>query len=261
MSGLAGRTVVNTRATHQAAELDAQLQASGALSVPYPCIALTPPEDSAPLDAALRDLANGVYEGLVLTSTNTVLVLAWRLQALGLQLTANALRVAAVGPATAQAAEHLLGVAVQTVPDEHVAEALAEAMGAVAGMDVLLPQSALAANTLARTLASSGAYVTEVDAYTMGIGSGGVELLPMLHAGKIDAVTLSSGSTARNLLERLAREGGDLKALEGLCIACIGPKTADAARELGLSVAVVPNDYTLEALVAALDTYFEAHSD
>ena len=261
MSGLAGRTVVNTRAAHQAAELDALLQARGALAVPYPCIALSPPEDSAELDAALRDLAGGVYDGLVLTSANTVLVLAWRLQALALQLEPGKFKVAAVGPATAHAAEQLLGLTAQTVPDEYVAEALAEAMQPVSGQNVLLPQSALATGALARDLAANGARVTEIDAYTMGIGSGGVDLLPMLRAGKIDAITLTSGSTARNLLARLADEGGDISALDGVCIGCIGPKTADTARALGLHVAVTPADYTLDGLTAALDAHFAVRID
>jgi uroporphyrinogen-III synthase len=260
MSRLAGRTIVNTRAPHQAAELDQRLAERGALTVPYPCIALATPDDTTELDAALRGLAIGAFDGLVLTSANTVQVLAERVRALGLHLEPGKVRVAAVGPATAQAAGELLGLGAQTVPEEYVAEALADALHPSAGLKLLLPQSALAADTLLHALAAHGAQVTGLDAYTMRLGSGGVNLLPLLRDGKIDAVTLTSGSTAQNLLERLALEGGDLSALEGVVIACIGPKTADSARSLGLAVTVTPDDYTLDGLVQALDAYFAAEN-
>jgi len=60
---LAGKRVVNTRAAHQAAELDDLLRGRGAVPVSYPCIAIAPPADPAPLDAALRDAAAGASTG------------------------------------------------------------------------------------------------------------------------------------------------------------------------------------------------------
>ena len=43
MSALAGRVVVVTRAEHQAAALEALLQAEGATVYRYPCLAIAPP--------------------------------------------------------------------------------------------------------------------------------------------------------------------------------------------------------------------------
>jgi len=45
---------------------------------------------------------------------------------------------------------------------------------------------------------------------------------------------------------------GGTKALQRPLIACIGPITADTARELGLRVDVMAREYTVEGLVAAL---------
>jgi uroporphyrinogen-III synthase len=39
-------------------------------------------------------------------------------------------------------------------------------------------------------------------------------------------------------------------------VACIGPVTAQTAGELGLTVAVEPEEYTIPALVEALGAYF-----
>ncbi len=78
-SALAGKRIVVTRAANQADELDDLLRSRGAEPLPYPCIAIAPPTDTGPLDAALRDLVAGEFTWLVLTSRNAVVVLAERL--------------------------------------------------------------------------------------------------------------------------------------------------------------------------------------
>jgi uroporphyrinogen-III synthase len=40
-------------------------------------------------------------------------------------------------------------------------------------------------------------------------------------------------------------------------IAAIGPVTADAARSLGMNVAIVPKKHTVSALVEAIAAYFK----
>ncbi|MCA9871777.1 MAG: uroporphyrinogen-III synthase, partial [Anaerolineae bacterium] len=84
VSGLAGKRIVVTRAAEQAGDLDELLRERGATPLPYPCIAIAVPEDAAPLDEALRGLAAGGYDWLVLTSRNAVAILAERLDALDL---------------------------------------------------------------------------------------------------------------------------------------------------------------------------------
>ena len=49
---------------------------------------------------------------------------------------------------------------------------------------------------------------------------------------------------------------GDLAALEGVKIACIGPVTAEAAREAGLKVDVLARESTVAGLVDALKSYY-----
>jgi uroporphyrinogen-III synthase len=50
--------------------------------------------------------------------------------------------------------------------------------------------------------------------------------------------------------------GGDAGVLQGLDIACIGPVTADAAREHGLQPTIVATTYTIPGLVAAIRGYY-----
>jgi uroporphyrinogen-III synthase len=81
------------------------------------------------------------------------------------------------------------------------------------------------------------------------------EVLADIRAGRIDIATFTSSSTVRNLVAML----GEADALTGEgrpLIACIGPITAETARELGLKVDVTASEYTIEGLVAALRDHF-----
>jgi uroporphyrinogen-III synthase len=84
-------------------------------------------------------------------------------------------------------------------------------------------------------------------------------LLAALAAGEIDVVTFTSSSTVTNLLalveetadgRRQTAEGRD--PLGGALVACIGPVTAQTARERGLRVDVVAAEHSIPGLVAAL---------
>jgi uroporphyrinogen-III synthase len=258
MSALAGKRVVVTRAAHQAEELAALLRERGAIPLLYPCIEILPPEDTSEFDAALRSAASSEFDWLVLTSANTVSVLAYRLSALDISPDAlGNLRVAAVGAATAEAARKQIGVEITTVPESYQADALADTMGSVQGARMLLPQSGLADDTLKTDLVQRGAKVISVEAYRTGIGSGGVDVPALLDEGKIDAVTFTSASTVANFLARIA--GNRLP--ENVCIACIGGKTAAQAFARGLNVQVIPTRHTLESLVTALEMHFTGAHD
>lgn len=259
---LAGRRIVVTRAPHQAADLAEMLAARGAAPLLYPCIDIDAPEDPSALDAALTGAAAGAFDWLVVTSRNTVMAIERRLVTLGLAPEAlAAMRVAAVGPATAQAAAETLGLTAELVPEEHVAEALAAALIAAAspGRRVLLPQSAIARAVLAESLSEAGLIVTAVPAYRTVTGRGGEDVPALLAAGQVDAVTFTSSSTVDGFLERLAAEGGLRDNLAGVCLACIGPIAARTAEGHGLRVHVVPeDDYTLDGLLDGLESYFAA---
>ncbi len=253
-TSLAGKRIVVTRAVHQAGEMIDLLRQAGARPVLYPCLDIRPPEDTGPLDAALRAVANGQYDRLVLTSANTVHILAERLAALELSL--EGFDAAVVGPKTAEAAETLLGVDVTLVAREHVAESLADELSPATGQRLLLPQSAIARPLLAERLRAAGAQVAVVEAYQTGLGQGGEPLPALLAAGRIDAITFTSSSTVTNFLERLDKEDGQRRHLTGVCLAAIGPVTAATMVDAGLAVDVMPGEYTLAGLLTALETYF-----
>lgn len=246
-SSLAGRVVVNTRATHQAAELDRLLEARGASSVSFPCIAIEPIALDT-IDAALAWLASGHYDWLVLTSGNTVQAIVNRLDELDLTLAAET-RVACVGPKTAEAAERLLGATVESVPDAHHAIALAERIPVKRGERVLLPASDIAPPDLARMLEKKGATVDRIAVYrtlpaaTPDAGA--------LIERRVDAVTFASPSAVDAFVEVFEQAGIDLSALGQAVIACIGPSTFAAASRY-FPDPIVAQTHTLAGLVDAL---------
>lgn len=257
MNGLQGKTVVVTRAPHQADALALLLAEAGAMPAFYPCVDIAPPDDPAPLDAALRAAEMGEFDWLTLTSANAVWAVSRRLAELGLPLTVlHGLRLATVGAATAAAARDVLGLHADTIPDEFSSAALAQVLTPLAEARVLLPVSSLAETALADALRAQGAAVTYVVAYKTIIGSGGVELPLLLRRGEIDAITLTSSSAATNLRRRLLDEGGDETSLSRVPIGCIGARTAETARALDLHVVAVPETHTLAGLVASLDDYY-----
>jgi uroporphyrinogen III methyltransferase/synthase len=251
---LAGKRVVVTRATEQAQDLTDKLRALGAEVIECPAISIAPLEDFTELDRALERLSD--YDWVVFTSANGVRAVLDRLEQPGRN--AEDLRgrkLAAIGPATAAALERA-GCEPDFMPDTYVAEAIVEQIGDVRGLRILLPRADIARKTLAEGLRSGGAHVDEVTAYRTVPGEGSIEMARSLQAGGVDAVTFTSSSTVRYTLEGLESTGlGEERAVELLNragIVCIGPVTAETARQHGLEVASTAQEYTIDGLVDAL---------
>lgn len=245
---LEGRTVVVTRPRDQADPLTRALRDRGARVVEYPTIRIRPPGEAAPLRRALERLE--VYDWAVFTSVNGVRHVLEELEALGRDREAfEGVRLAAIGPSTAGSLEEA-GLAVDVVPGEYRAEALADALrraGAADGARVLLARAAEARDVLRERLEEAGAAVDEVTAYETAPGrpeEGDLE--GRMREGEIDWLTFTASSTVRNFVRMAGTRIGPAR------VACIGPITARTARELGLPVHAVAEEYTVPGLVRAL---------
>lgn len=249
---LFGKRIVVTRAREQASGLSDLLREYGAEPVEFPTIRIAPLEDYTELDAALRRAVE--YAWIVFTSANGVRSVFDRVDAAGRDTRVFAgARIAAIGPATADTLrEH--GIRADFVPSRFVAESVAEEWPErnMAGKRVLLARAAEAREFLPEKLHELGAQVDVVAAYrTVRDASGADEVHEQLAAGEIDAVTFTSSSTVRNFVESLGAENVP-KLLAGVTIACIGPITAETARELGLEPTLVADEFTVKGLVDAL---------
>jgi uroporphyrinogen III methyltransferase/synthase len=258
---LFGKTVVVTRTRQQASDLSAKLTARGAEVVEAPTIEIVPPADHREVDEALRgasfQLASdsqrqaGSSPYVVFTSANGVAKTRERMDAIGLDARIFAgTKVAAVGPATAAACRDFLAIRPDVVPDRFDADELADALGDVAGNVVTLLRADIGRQSLVDTLRDRGAIVRDVAVYETKPASSLPDAV-LARLPDADAITFTSGSTARNFA-KLADVPEDAK------LVSIGPQTSAAMREAGLTVAAEAEQATLDALVeatvAALDT-------
>jgi uroporphyrinogen-III synthase len=258
---LQGWRIVITRAEEQADSLAHRLRNLGAEPIAYPTIMIVPPENVAILDEAIQRVKGGGYDWVVLTSVNTVQIVKTRLEVVDPQnptLKGASCNIAAVGPTTTAACREILGVEPSVVPKKFVAEALAEALGNMQGQRVLLANADIARPILQEKLQEAGAWVDRVIAYHTVSASGGVDMPQLLREDGVDAITFTSGSTARYFVDRIGQEM--LPLAQQKVIACIGPIAAKGAQDVGLEPTIVADSYTEEGLVQALVAYATIHS-
>ncbi len=231
---LAGRRIVITRPEPDAGRLAARLEALGAEPVVIPAIRIEP-ADSAPLEAALARLPE--YDWVIFTSKHGVDAVLKRTPGI------EGPRIAAIGPATASALRKN-GIEPDLVPSKYVAEAILAGLGDVEGQRFLLPRADIARQALAEGLRARGGTVDEIPVYhTRSLATERPNL------SGVDAVTFTSSSTVRGFLEA----GPPPPKTK---IVCIGPITARTAREYGLEVTKVAEEYTEDGLLAALVAAF-----
>jgi len=255
---LEGKRIAITRPERQARELITRLNTLGAVAIATPTIAIAPLADYTPIDAAITRLAD--YDWIIATSANGVQALFERLTALHVSDAAlDGRKIGAIGPATAQAFAEC-GITPDFIPGAYVAEGILEEIGDVSGQHILLPRADIAREVLAAGLRERGAQVDEIAAYRTVPGEGIAHLARLLRDQALDAITFTSSSTVRYLIEGLEGQGfssteaRDL--LQSVDIICIGPITAGTASDAGLRVAAVAHEYTSDGLVAALIRHF-----
>jgi hydroxymethylbilane synthase len=250
---LSGMSIVITRAESRAASLVAKLRELGATPILYPVIAYAPPEDMRTFDAAMQRLMRCDYDWLALTSATSVEAIHDWLRANGAQPMPR-VRIAAVGPATAQACEALLQHRATVVPeaDAFNATSLATVMGVQRGERVLLLNADIAKPDLQAQLQLAGAQVDRVIAYRTipAPPSEDVDLSALLRAKAVHAVLFTSGSTVRHFVERL--DPHILSSDRNLLAVCIGPSTAEAAREAGFTSSKAAETATEDGLIETL---------
>lgn len=252
-AALTGLRILVPRAPHQARELSERIVALGGVPVEAPTIDVAPGDTTA-LAAALREVADGAYVAVCLTSPNGVVAVADALDGLGLDPTAvfGAVgTVACVGPGTARVLRERLSVEADLVPATSTTAALAEAFPPGGGR-VLLARADLASPVLFEVLRAKGYEPEEVVAYrTVRPDRLPDRVLDDLAAGRIDLLAFASPSTVRNFVALVEDREWSGR------VVSIGPITSAACRELGVEVAVEATSHDLDGLVGALVTAAE----
>ena len=246
---LLGRRVLVTRTRNQAGLLSRHLAELGAIPIEVPTIDVRPPHDYAELDNALAEVSG--FDWIVFASANAVRAVYDRLVATGRDSRSlHSVRVAAIGPATADAISEC-GIVADLVPETATSKGLTDALARehIHGSRILLPRADIATQDIPERLIALGAVVKQVTAYRTVIPEGSKGQAAEALQSDIDVATFTSSSTVRNLLG-LLENGAD--SLAGAKIACIGPTTASTAGSFGLKVDIVAKTPTIAGLVEAL---------
>lgn len=123
----------------------------------------------------------------------------------------------------------------------------------LAGRRILVTRAAHQAGKLSDGLRALGAEPVEVPVIEIRPPSSFAELDRALRSlDSYEWLILTSANAVRALGDRAASLGLDLTAASHLHVAAVGEATAEAARQVGLSITLVPGSYVAESLVASL---------
>ncbi|GIU84838.1 MAG: uroporphyrinogen III methyltransferase [Acidimicrobiales bacterium] len=245
---LFGKRVVLTRPEGREGDMTRLFREAGAEVIHVPMVRICdPPGGEGELAAAASRVSE--YGWLVFTSATAVPRLMRHLR------DARALagvKVACIGPATAEEVRRH-GVEPDLIPDEAVAESLAEALlatGEPPGTRVLLPRAAEAREVLVERLRREGWRVDVVVAYATEPAEVDADTLRRL--SEADVVCFTSSSTVRAWSRLVGHQPP--------VVACIGPVTAATAEAVGMAPTVVAGDHTGPGLVDAVVRHFRHSS-
>jgi uroporphyrinogen-III synthase len=250
---LAGKRILITRSAEQAGELASLVRRSGGVPVLFPTIRLVLPDDCGPLDREIGRLSS--FDWILFSSANAARFFCERASWLGLSSWPGSVHVASVGPGTTrELASH--GIPVRVTASRHTAEGLFEALlpTGIPGKRFLLPRAEEGRETLPEAVAREGGEVVPVVAYRNGLAEKDDDAAMEIVINPPDVCTFASPSAFGNLFPLLGEENAR-EMLAASLIAVIGEVTARAVRRREFRVDIMPETYTLKAMVDAIGAF------
>lgn len=241
-----------------------RLEEMGAEILEFPTIEVLPPESNAELDATIDRIAS--YHWIIFTSKNGVKYFFRRFFEKDRDIRdLKGVKICAVGTMTAEEVRRY-GLKVDLIPDEFRAEGLISSFMEIGslknddsgrksrrsvslkGMRFLLPRAEKAREIFPEKIRELGGEIDVPVAYrTVKPESRGKRLRRFLREGRISIATFTSASTFINFRAIMGEDADEY--LKGATIAAIGPVTANAIEQAGLSVDIMPSKATIEAMV------------
>ena len=248
--------VLITRPRAQSETFGEALKTAGFEPIYFPVIEIRPIKNNPELDQAMKNLAK--YDWVVFTSVNAVDVvfdvIAKQSPSSFGRGQGEGIKVVAIGPKTTEALRKY-NIEPDFVPEEYVAEAILPSLGDLHGKWVLLPRAEIARKSLPEAIVKAGGTAHEIVVYQTLPAVVDMEGLDALKSG-VDIITFTSASTVENFAAIMSQNKLDPVNLpNNPLFACIGPITAQAAREEGLVNIVVAKEYTTDGLIEAISEY------
>lgn len=264
---LEGRVVAVTRPEGRNEKLIEMIKSLGGIPYVVPLIEVNPTQEEEDVLSFLNEIIRGGLDLIVLLSVNSVRSLFNAASKYGLKDAliegAKIIRFVAIGASTARELRNL-GVSNILTAERQSTEGVLETLGELElkGLRVGMPRSSKADDELKAILSSMGALVWEFAAYTTGLPGDKARIsrfIKDLIEGSIDAVTFTSRSIVEGLFAVSEEEGVTAQlrdALRSVKVASIGPKTKEALENWEVQVNVMPEAYSVEAMMDALASEF-----
>lgn len=249
------KTILLTRSTEANESVIPLFEQHGFKVRSFPTIEIADPTSWEECDAAIRNLQS--YDGIIFTSTNSVERFFLRIDDLAPEAISvlHSKPLYSVGEKTSLRLRDL-GMKVALTPNTYNADDLVESIlsGDITGKLFLFPKGDLAMETVPQKVRAYGARVDEVVVYrNIMPDSAQIESIrEALRSGEIDVVTFFSPSSIRNFLQLI-----EVSEIDRIQIAAIGPTTARAATDFGLTVDIVPERSTAESLADAIAQHID----
>jgi len=247
-----GKRIVVTRSRSQASQLVDRIVDLGGEAVEFPAIEIKKEANLSGLHNAFSHLDS--YDWVVFTSVNAVDIFFEELISCGYDIRdLKGIKLAAIGPATRDRLVQK-GLKVEVMPGEYRAEGVIKALTSVSrpGQWVLLPRARGARSVLPEELRKAGLHVNEVFLYEAVVAlSVSPQVLNEIKQGNMDYLTFTSSSTVHNFVKIVGREN-IARINNKTKVACIGPITADTARQYGFTVDINASEFTIQGLMEAL---------
>ncbi|QWG58005.1 uroporphyrinogen-III synthase [Bacillus mycoides] len=245
MNDLAGKTVLITRAQHQAKQMSVAVKERSGIPLEIPLLRM-----EGTSHRQIQHIAGQLhsYDWVIFTSKNGV---AFFLDGLETKIPLT-IKIAAVGVKTKLELEKR-GYQVHFVPTSFVAETFAEEfLKELSGNErILFPKGNLARDVIPVKLREFGVFLDELIVYGTKVNvEKKQELITALKLGEVNIITFTSPSTVDSFVRLL--EGTNWREWTKKCtIACIGPITEKEAN-LYFPHVIVPKEYTVEALLQCI---------
>lgn len=247
-----GKRILVTRSRHQASVLVKKIRELGGDAIEFPTIEIAEEENLGELHKAFDHIES--YHWIIFTSVNAVDIFFRELSNQGHDIRSLAgIKIGAIGPATAARLQKY-GLLVELVPEEYQAEGIIKELQTIIkpGQKVLLPRARGARDILPIQLGKLGAMVEEICLYQAIVprSLNRLSIAAMLEQ-PIDYITFTSSSTVTNFVDIIGNQQAE-ELGRRVKVACIGPITAEKARENGLQVDITAREYTIDGLLQSI---------
>lgn len=246
---LFGKNIIVTRSREQSSQMVEKITELGGNAIEFPTIKIVPINEAA-CDEKVKCLTD--YSHIIFTSINGVEIFFDSLTRCGKDARAfGNLHITAIGEGTKNA---LLarGLQADFVPDKYIGEELVSGLAPLLGKDsrVLIPRSKNARIYVVEEL-SKICPVDEIQSYeTIREDHATVDPLEMLNNKEIDYITFTSSTTVEFFVEKIG--AAHIDAINSAKAVSIGPQTSKKCLELGITVDIEAETYTIQGMLDAI---------